>query len=386
MKTKYALVLSGGGFKGAFQVGALQYLSENWKAITGESKPMKFDIISGVSAGALNGALLAMNEFKLLKDLWLHRIAEIGASEIYTSPIIDTKSQSDQLQFRLDKDALRRQLEKHIDLKVGLFDMIGAAFSKSKREQLISEAIEKLTAAIKTGVRKIKSIASNDPLRDKLTAYLKRQKIRGTIFTCGFVSLDTGIYHSVAHNEFASPTDFVNGVLASTAIPIVWKPVEKVTFEQNGSRITSCNNIDGGIVNVSPLGDVIKLIDKDPDDCRYKVIILNCHTGRHRFESYAEKSIGAIALRAMYDLSLTEVFNNDLNHFLRLNDIIGQLGEHCPDMEILDAEGRPMRSFDAVVIGPHPDVDMGNALVANKTLTHRRIAHGYYQAMNAFKP
>ncbi len=27
MKTKYALVLSGGGFKGAFQLGAMNYLS-----------------------------------------------------------------------------------------------------------------------------------------------------------------------------------------------------------------------------------------------------------------------------------------------------------------------------------------------------------------------
>ncbi|MBL7728612.1 MAG: patatin-like phospholipase family protein, partial [Dinghuibacter sp.] len=29
-KTKYALVLSGGGFKGAFQLGALNYLKDHW--------------------------------------------------------------------------------------------------------------------------------------------------------------------------------------------------------------------------------------------------------------------------------------------------------------------------------------------------------------------
>jgi hypothetical protein len=29
-KTKYALVLSGGGFKGAFQLGALNYMKEHW--------------------------------------------------------------------------------------------------------------------------------------------------------------------------------------------------------------------------------------------------------------------------------------------------------------------------------------------------------------------
>ena len=34
-KKKIALVLSGGGFNGAFQVGALNYINENWKKITG---------------------------------------------------------------------------------------------------------------------------------------------------------------------------------------------------------------------------------------------------------------------------------------------------------------------------------------------------------------
>jgi NTE family protein len=33
MAKKTALVLSGGGFKGAFQVGALKYLKDNWSKI-----------------------------------------------------------------------------------------------------------------------------------------------------------------------------------------------------------------------------------------------------------------------------------------------------------------------------------------------------------------
>ena len=80
MKTKFALVLSGGGFNGAFQVGALKYISENWKAISGLDTPMKFDIISGVSTGAINGALVAMNELDLLHNLWINQIGKLGAS------------------------------------------------------------------------------------------------------------------------------------------------------------------------------------------------------------------------------------------------------------------------------------------------------------------
>ena len=44
MAKKTALVLSGGGFKGAFQVGALQYLKNNWSRIDPSGSPMKFDL------------------------------------------------------------------------------------------------------------------------------------------------------------------------------------------------------------------------------------------------------------------------------------------------------------------------------------------------------
>jgi len=57
-----ALVLSGGGAKGAFQVGAEKYLREE--------KGYEWDIIAGVSVGALNGAMLAMEKYRRLEAIW----------------------------------------------------------------------------------------------------------------------------------------------------------------------------------------------------------------------------------------------------------------------------------------------------------------------------
>ncbi len=63
---KKALVLTGGGVKGAFQVGALYHLLVDLKK--------EFDIITGISVGALNGAFLAQYNKEDLKkaveDLW----------------------------------------------------------------------------------------------------------------------------------------------------------------------------------------------------------------------------------------------------------------------------------------------------------------------------
>ncbi len=59
---KTALVLSGGGAKGAFQIGVEKYLREE--------KGYRWDIIAGVSVGALNGAMLAMEKYHRLETIW----------------------------------------------------------------------------------------------------------------------------------------------------------------------------------------------------------------------------------------------------------------------------------------------------------------------------
>ncbi len=384
MKTKFALVLSGGGFNGAFQVGALKYISEKWKSISGSDKPMKFDIISGVSAGAINGALVAMNELSLLHDLWVNKIGKNGASEIYTSAVIDTASKEDKLKFRLDKKELTKQLLENIDLKLSFFGKLGIIFSKEKRQSFIDSAMEQLGNAIKSNLHKVKSIADNTPLHLKLGQYLDRRKIKDTVFTCGFVSLNSGMYHSVKHSDFETPEDFVNGVLASTAMPAVWKPVEKVSFYEGSNRVTSLNNIDGGIMNVSPLGDVIKLINEDPEECRYKIIVLNCNSGFPKVQDFQNKSIGEITMRAIYELSLTEIFNNDVSHFLQMNELVQQFGEFGKNVQLRSASKRPIKAFDAIVVNPDRNVEMGNSLVANEKLIYQRMAHGYANAQKAF--
>lgn len=58
---KTALVLSGEGAKGAFQVGAEKYLRE---------KGYSWDIIAGISVGALNGTMLAMEKYSRLESIW----------------------------------------------------------------------------------------------------------------------------------------------------------------------------------------------------------------------------------------------------------------------------------------------------------------------------
>ncbi len=59
---KRAVVLGGGGAKGAYEVGVMKALKE-----------LKFDyqIVTGTSVGSLNGALFAQKNYKLAEKMWL---------------------------------------------------------------------------------------------------------------------------------------------------------------------------------------------------------------------------------------------------------------------------------------------------------------------------
>lgn len=58
---KKALVLGGGGAKGSYQMGV-------WKAL--REREIGFDVIVGTSIGALNGAMMAQNDFETADELW----------------------------------------------------------------------------------------------------------------------------------------------------------------------------------------------------------------------------------------------------------------------------------------------------------------------------
>ena len=58
---KKAVVLSGGGARGAYQAGA-------WKAL--RELDYQFDIVTGTSVGALNAAMMASGDFDRAITLW----------------------------------------------------------------------------------------------------------------------------------------------------------------------------------------------------------------------------------------------------------------------------------------------------------------------------
>ena len=370
---KIALVLSGGGFKGAFQVGALQYLRENWDRIAPQRPPLSFDIVAGVSVGSLNGLLVATGEFERLLQLW-EDVAENGVGEIYTSDFIDTTADPDnpnpRLKFTLTWDTLRRN------------------FPQTTRNILLRALFNRqsLLRAFREEFQRFRAVANNDPLYRKLQTLARRDRIGDTVYKCGVVSLRTGRYHALRHDEFPDDVAFARGVLASTAMPIVWPPVEGLATD----RGTLESVVDGGIRDVSPLGDVIEEIARAESPEDYTIIIINCSSGRVDEEPFADKNIVQIALRSLVDVAITEIFNNDIREFIDKNYILQQIRAKLPGETIYDYDadtngrGNPLRFFNAIVIQPEANV-LGDTLTASRPQIAYRMAHGRARAEIALR-
>lgn len=365
---KLALVLSGGGFKGAFQVGALEYLQQNWDRIAPDRPPLSFDIVAGVSVGSLNGLLVALQRFDVLQGLW-EDVAERGVQEIYTSDFIDTGFQGDdlnpELKVNVSWDGLRRHFPRTTR---NLF--VRAIFN---RKSVLSDFNEEF--------QRFRAVADNTPLKNKLLGLARRERIKDTIYKCGFVSLNDGKYYAVNQDAFKTDTDFAKGVLASTAMPIVWSPVAAIETEMG----IIPQSIDGGIRDVSPLGDVIDEIVKDDSPEDYTIIIINTSSGKVTEEQYANKNIVQIALRALVDVAITEIFNNDIREFIDKNYILSQVRDKLPDQPIFDYDmdtdgpGNALKFFNSIIIQPETNV-LGDTLTATRAQIDYRIRHGRARA------
>jgi hypothetical protein len=187
-----ALVLSGGGAKGAWQVGACHHLVVE--------RRYWFDVIAGVSAGAVNGAALAPAR---------------------------------------DLDGLERELE---HLRSVWFGLRSRDVYRHRPLGALGMVLGRRSSLYETG-----------PLRRVLERHLDppRVAVSPIRLRVGYVDLLSGRYRTAGNDH---PT-IVDAVLASCALPVVFPPVPLRT----GPKLEL--GVDGGVHNVTPLTDALNALD-----------------------------------------------------------------------------------------------------------------------------
>jgi NTE family protein len=284
---KTALVLSGGGANGAFQVMAEKYAREQ--------KGYKWDIIAGVSVGAVNATMLALEKYQRLAEIW----QTISNDKVYTGSL---------------------------NFWTAVRLLFGA-----------------------------KSIYSNQPLWRMIETEIDRAQIK-TDLRVGVVSLRTGDY------SFFNPTDpnFKKALLASTAIPVIWEPVDV--------SASWLDMVDGGVRNISPLGDVL---DADPTE----VVVIHCSPRTSPAWGAPFKNVLEIGRQAI-EVALAEIFVTDVREFLRINHNVQEAEAH--GIKLHNENGKEYKYYDYKII--EPDESLGDIMDFSQPAIAQRMAAGWEKA------
>lgn len=102
---KRAIVLSGGGTKGAYELGA-------WRAL--RESGVEYDIVTGTSIGSINGALMVVGDFARCEEMW----ANLKMEDMMVDGITIAGSVTDTMEdFYNQKQSLRPYLKKYLKNK-----------------------------------------------------------------------------------------------------------------------------------------------------------------------------------------------------------------------------------------------------------------------------
>ena len=227
------------------------------------------NLIMGVSVGALNGCMLAQNKLGVLKDLWF----SIKDEQVY--------------------DSLS-------------FWRIAAKFVREYRT---------------------KGLSSLRPLRHLVDKHIHLDAVKasGIDFRCGVVTLSNMRYHSIHANDLHLDSELRDAVMASCIQPVIWEPVPSMYVK--GEYLGDWA-VDGGVRNVSPLGDVL---DEEPD----LVLIINCFKseqeddGKSSQKDAKKEDIENIidVLKATMSTMIEEIKRGDVREFLKLNQIAREMAK-----------------------------------------------------------
>lgn len=308
-KAKTALVLPGGGARGAFQVGVLKALAE----LTPHGRPNPFSVISGTSAGAVNSVVLASRarEFRSavaeLERVWGH----FRCHHVY---------KTDHLTM------LKSSLHWMASLVLGGW-LVGTP----------------------------KSLLNNAPLRELLNRNVHFPRIRDAIDEgcLDAVAVTAASYASARSTTFFEACPELEGwertrrlgkqlelnldhLMASIAVPMVFPPV-RIGNEYFG---------DGAMRQATPLSPAVHL-----GADRILVIGIRDETGEKVPETPGDPpSFGQIA-GYMLDTLFMDGLYSDLERVTRINEMLDTL----PDESISVGE-TTMRPIDTMLIVPSEDL------------------------------
>lgn len=308
---KTGLVLSGGGARGAYQVGVLKAIAD----LQPKHAHNPFSIISGTSAGAINAVALAASANNF-------RLAVKKVERIWKNLHVDMVYRS-----------------RHRDIAISIGRLLASLFNEG------------------IGRRRPLALLNNDPLRDLLShtihfkniqrridsGYLEAVAVTATGYASGeSVSFFQGrpeLKKWRTMRRLGIPAELsVSHLLASSAIPTIL-PAEKISLEYFG---------DGAMRQLAPISPVLHL---GADRLLVIGVSGNPTHPLKRHIEYHSPSLAQI-LGHVFKSAFIDSLETDLDHLQRVNDLVAMVLAENPD-----ADTGPARIIDLLQINPSIEFD-----------------------------
>ena len=336
---KHALCLSGGGMKTVMQLGSVQVLRE---------QGIIFNAVSGISGGALNGALIAQDKIDVLEQLWLS-VVDTDGGAITNGNLATLKLGKLKPDFKKIKDVAMQGVNKWDITKA----LTSSFFNGRNLEEVGTKMLDNIDYS--TG------ILDNTPLAILLQTHIIRQDFKMPYYF-GLTEFNTGEGYELNNKDFASDKDLANAVLASATMPVIWDSVKYIQTKKGVIK----NSVDGGLRTVSPLGQLFDTIERTKESEEWTIWVINCNSTKlAAIEDTRRQSVRA---GRTVDILLNQVFRDDIEKTLLINKVADQLGK---------------REVKINIIEPQSGV-LGGTLDATKEMIEKRIAMGRALALNYF--
>lgn len=245
-----AIVLSGGGSKGSYQIGV-------WRAL--RKLHIKYDIVTGTSVGALNGALMVQNKFHKAIKLW----SKINMQLLFG----DEATNSTKIKDVLNMYRINFFKNGGMDVKI-LEDVIDKYIDK---DTFYNSKIDFGLVAVNLSGKKAVQMKKKDIPKDKLTDYLmasascypafQKKDIDGNKF------IDGGIFDNMPINlaiDLGADSIIAVDLCAPGVKARPKKHVDTITIKPN-NKLTNFLNFyeDGSIRNIKfGYNDTMKVFGK----------------------------------------------------------------------------------------------------------------------------
>ncbi len=227
-----ALALSGGGARGAYQAGIIDYL--RLSAQIPDGRPLApYGLIAGTSIGALNGYFVATGQFGLLRQLW-YTIADQHVIQLKAKY---AKVTNDDSGVGTRFAAAMRAVLSLTSNDTGVID---GEHVRAWLARFIDPARPVVTPFIWT----VTNLTNQSPEFFYLVPTTPTEQLRQAAITAIRVTVGPN-----AMLREATPDLLIDALQASTAIPVAFDPIELPALAGGGTNLY----VDGGVTANTPV-------------------------------------------------------------------------------------------------------------------------------------